>query len=218
MDVYFRRHDGQAVTCDDFRRALAEQRGRPVAVGALVQPGGHALRVDAHGHHDPAGRRYVLDFAQHTPPTPGQADKHPLPIPVRMALYDGNGTPLPLRLEGEDGTGPTQRVLLVTQAAQRFVFTGIDVAQRCPRCCRTTPRRSSCGARSIAAELAFLARHDRDAFNRWDAIQRLMQAAISAALEREGGLAAAPAFARWSRPTPPCSATPARIRRGWRSA
>jgi len=194
MDLYFARHDGEAVTCDDFRRALADANAVDLSDWArwYSQAGTPRLRADA--AYDAAGQRYVLDFAQHTPPTPGQADKHPLPIPVRMALYGGDGTPLPLRLEGEAGTGPAQRVLLVTQAAQRFVFTGVGSAP-VPSLLQDYSAPVELLREVDPAELAFLARHDRDAFNRWDAIQRLMQAAIAAALDGADALATAPAFA-----------------------
>src|SRR5512143_2456521 len=127
MDLYFARHDGQAVTCDDFVAAMQD---------ASLAAGGPDLRqfrrwyeqagtpaVAASGSYDAAARTYTLDLAQRTPPTPGQAQKLPLHIPVATGLVAHDGRDLPLRVEGATGLdGDTTRVLHFTQERQRFVF------------------------------------------------------------------------------------------------
>ncbi len=179
MDLYFARHDGQAVTCEDFVRALGDANCRDLS-NFLVwysQAGTPQLRVAE--RHDPAASTYTLTFTQSTPPTPGQPDKRPVPIPVKLALYGAGGVPLPLTLADEAAPGPWQRVVLVDEVEQRVVFR--DVAE--------PPKASLLQDFSApvhlhrdddAATLAFLARHDRDALNRWDAMQRLAERAVLA--------------------------------------
>ncbi len=193
MDLYFARHDGEAVTCDDFRRALADANGVDLSAWARWYSQAGTPQLRAVTAHDAATQRFELTLAQRTPPTPGQAEKHPLPIPVRLSLYGPDGDPLPLRLEGEGGPAPTQRVLVLEAAEQRFVFTGV-AAPPVASLLQDFSAPVELHREVAAGELAFLARHERDPFNRWDAIQRLMQAAIVDELERPGELAAAPAF------------------------
>jgi len=196
MDLYFARHDGEAVTCDDFRRALADANGVDLSTWARWYSQAGTPQVTVETGHDAASGRYHIDFVQRTAPTPGQPEKHALPIPVRMALYAADGTPLPLRLAGEpEGeAAPTVRVLVVAAAEQRFVFSGI-AAVPVPSLLQDFSAPVELLRDFDAVALAFLARHDRDAFNRWDAIQRLMQACIAAELERPGEVTAVPAFA-----------------------
>jgi aminopeptidase N len=190
-DLYFERHDGQAVTCDDFVRALGDANGRDLSafMGWYAQAGTPQLRVAE--AYDAEARRYRLTLSQDTPPTPGQADKRPLPIPVRLMLYAPDGTPLPLTLAGEHGAGATQRVLLLDGAARTFEF--VDVPQRpVPSLLQGLSAPVQLHRDASAAELAFLARHDLDPVNRWDAIQRLGERAVFDAMA-----GVAPAESSW---------------------
>jgi aminopeptidase N len=177
MDEYFRRHDGQAVTCDDFLAALAAGSGADLSAFAAwyAQAGTPRLRVAS--SFDPAARRFTLDLAQHTPPTPGQPSKQPLPIPVRLALFDAAGQRLPLRLTDEPAARGTERVLLLDSAKARFVFEDID-APPVPSLLRGFSAPVVLERDQDPQELAFLARHDDDAFNRWEALQQLGARAI----------------------------------------
>ncbi len=179
MDEYFRRHDGQAVTCDDFIAALSAGSGVDLSPFAAWYGQAGTPRLEAHGQHDPASGRYVLALAQSTAPSPGQPIKRPLPIPVRMALLDASGRRLPLRLAGEAAAGADERVLLLGETAREFVFEGIAQPPTASLLRGfSAPVRLERGAQR--AELAFLARHDDDAFNRWEAIQQLGEQAILA--------------------------------------
>ena len=115
------------MTCDDFLRAMADGNGAE-------------LDALAFGTRRPARRCCVPSCAttrrrgactcasrQHPPPTPGQSDKQPLPIPVRMMLYAADGEPHPLRLAGEAPTTATQRVLVLREAQTEYVFEDIDI-------------------------------------------------------------------------------------------
>jgi aminopeptidase N len=177
MDDYFRRHDGQAVTCDDFLAALAAGSGVDLSAfaGWYAQAGTPRLRVAS--AFDAASRRFTLDLAQHTPPTPGQPLKQPLPIPLRLALFDAAGRRLPLRLAGEAAAHDDERVLLLDAARARFVFEDVD-APPVASLLRGFSAPVVLERDEEARELAFLARHDDDPFNRWEALQQLGARAI----------------------------------------
>ena len=177
MDLYFERHDGQAVCTEDFVAAMADA-GR-VDLGQFQRWYEQAgtPRVTVAARHDPAARTYTLDFTQSCPPTSGQPDKLPFHIPVSVGLLDRQGRELPLRLTGETDAGGHSRVLSLTEASPRFVFE--DVAEA------VVP--SLLRGFSAPVELAFdypdhalavLAAHDSDPFNRWEAGQRLAMRVI----------------------------------------
>ncbi len=142
MDLYFARHDGQAVTCDDFVAAMEDASG--IDLGRFRRWYGQAGTpvLAAAWRPDPAARRRSLTLSQHTKPTPGQPDKLPLHIPVRLGLV-GAGGDLPLRLEGENAPAGTTRVLSLTEDEQSFVFEDVDMS-RCRRCCAASRPRSGC--------------------------------------------------------------------------
>ena len=190
MDEYFRRHDGQAVTCDDFLAALSAGGDHDLSsfAGWYAQAGTPCLRVDS--SHDPTSRRFTLDLSQRTSPTPGQTVKWALPIPVRIALLDARGARLPLRLAGEPEPAGTERVLLLTAAGARFVFEDI-AAPPIPSLLRGFSAPVVVERAEDAVELAFLARHDDNSFNRWEALQRLGAQAIL------GGYRGDPGAAGW---------------------
>src|ERR1700755_2230899 len=90
-----------------------------------AQAGTPELHAD--GAYDAGRRTYALDLSQRVPPTPGQPDKKTMHIPLALVLVGRNsGRPLPLTLEGENATGPDERVIELTTPQQRFVFTGLD--------------------------------------------------------------------------------------------
>ncbi|MFV0278417.1 MAG: aminopeptidase N [Parahaliea sp.] len=185
-DLYFQRHDGQAVTCEDFVRAMEESSG--VDLGQFrrwySQAGTPLLRVS--GDYDAAAQRFTLRVAQSCPPTPGQPDKAPLLIPLAMGLLGGAGN-LPLKLVGQapdpDTADNTHRVLMVSEAAQDFVFE--QVAERpVPSLLRGFSAPVRLEYNYSRAELCALMSRDDDGFVRWDAAQQL---ALSVLEEVEAG-------------------------------
>ena len=170
MDLYFQRHDNQAVTIDDFVAAMQDASGTDLSrfKAWYHQAGTPELTVS--DEYDADAKRYTLTIAQHTPPTPGQPDKQPLVVPVAMGLLDGNGQELPTRLADETMAQPGTRVLLADAAESRFVFE--DVA--------SPPTPSLLRGFSAPVKLAglaqdrlrFLAAHDTDPFVRWDSGQQ----------------------------------------------
>jgi aminopeptidase N len=189
MKLYFERHDGQAVTCDDFAQAIADANPGSALATHLAQfkrwyGQAGTPQLVAQGRHDALSRTYTLEFTQRCPATPGQPDKLPFVIPVALGLLDAGGHELPLQLEGEAAPAGTRRVLVLTEATQRFVFTGVDAAP-VPSLLRgfSAPVHLDDGL-DEAAHLHLL-RHDADPFNRWEAGQTLMQLQALAAI-RDG--------------------------------
>ncbi|MFM2067303.1 MAG: hypothetical protein RLZZ584_2212 [Pseudomonadota bacterium] len=189
MKLYFARHDGQAVTCDDFAAAIADANPEHTLSCRLdafkrwyAQAG--TPRVAAHGEYDAASRRYTLTLSQSCPATPGQDDKLPCVIPVAMGLVSAEGLALPLQLDGEAAPAGTERVLVLEQASQSYVF--VDVEQPpVPSLLRGFSAPVVLQWAASEAELLTLLRHDHDPFNRWEAAQRLALARLLAGIQGE---------------------------------
>ncbi len=183
-DRYFERHDGQAVTCDDFVAAIADANGLDLSAFMRWYDQAGTPVVRAQGHFDAATQRYTLELSQQTPPTPGQPHKRPLPIPLRLGLVGPDGADLPLRLEDEAPEAvPTERVVELREAQQRFVFTGIEQAPR-PSLLRGFSAPVRLAYDDSDDDLLFLLAHDSDPFNRWEAGQRF---AVNAIMRRVAG-------------------------------
>jgi aminopeptidase N len=177
MDLYFRRHDGQAVTCDDFVAAIADANGRDLTQFRRWYAQAGTPRVGATADYDPVRRTFQLTLAQSTPPTPGQALREPFHVPIAVGLLAADGRDLPLQLEGESRPGATTRVLELTQPMQRFRF--INVPERpIPSLLRNFSAPVIVDFHHSDRELAFLSSCDSDGFNRWEAGQRLATAQL----------------------------------------
>jgi aminopeptidase N len=172
MDLYFERHDGQAATCDDFAQAMQDASGVDLTLFRRWYSQAGTPEVTATTAFDAPAQRFTLTLTQHTAPTPGQPDKQPLQIPVRMSLLDGDGKPLPLRLAGAAAPAGTEVVLSLTEAQQRFDFEDLPSAP-VPSLLRGFSAPVKLNLDCGDAELAFLMGHDDDPFNRWEAGQRL---------------------------------------------
>ena len=118
-DLYFERHDGQAVTCDDFAQCMADASGLDLSQFKLWYTQAGTPEVTAAGTYDPAHKTYTLDLAQHTPATPGQPQKKPMHIPVVVGLVGPDGADMAL------DDGQTARVLNLTEVGQSFIFRNI---------------------------------------------------------------------------------------------
>ncbi|HEX4986599.1 MAG TPA: aminopeptidase N [Burkholderiales bacterium] len=172
MDLYFERHDGQAVRTEEFVQAMQDASGTDLSQFRrwYDQAGTPLLR--ARGEYDAAGKRYLLSVSQSCPPTPGQDTKLPFHIPLAVGLVGPDGADLPLRLAGEPHAGGGTRVLSLVQAEQTFEF--MDVAHPpVPSLLRGFSAPVNLAFDYTDAELTHLMAHDADAFNRWEAGQRL---------------------------------------------
>jgi len=177
MDLYFRRHDGQAVTCDDFRAAMADANGRDLAQFErwYSQAGTPLVKVQV--QYDEAAKACELTLTQSCSPTPGQDKKLPFHIPVAVALLGADGKDLPLQLHGEQSAGNSSggkitRVLELTEESQAYRFVNIH-EKPVPSLLRDFSAPVNLEFDYSDAELAFLMAHDSDPFNRWEAGQRL---------------------------------------------
>ncbi len=188
MDLYFQRHDGQAVTCDDFRAAMADANGADLTQFARWYSQSGTPVLECEGAYDARRRTFTLDVKQSCPPTPGQPSKLPFVIPLAVGLVDAAGKDMTLRLEDEaravahfDAARATA-VLRVTQAEHRFVFTDVP-AQPVPSLLRGFSAPVVLRYPYDDAQLLHLMAHDSDAFNRWEAGQALATTILLAAAQ-----------------------------------
>ncbi|MFT3849665.1 MAG: aminopeptidase N [Propionivibrio sp.] len=179
MDLYFARHDGQAVTCDDFVAAMADASGFDFAPFMTWYRQAGTPKVSAHGEYDATSKRYTLTLGQSCAPTPGQPEKVPYLIPVALGLLGPDGNDYDL------GGGATTKVLQLTQPEQTFVFENI-LAAPVPSLLRNFSAPVVLDCASSEAELVHLLAHDSDPFNRWEAGQRLFGQLIRQAVVRLG--------------------------------
>ncbi|MET3652972.1 aminopeptidase N [Dyella japonica] len=174
MDLYFSRNDGRAATLEDFLGALGEANHIDLMPYLAWYAQAGTPRLTARGHYDAAHRSFTLTLSQHTPPTPHQPTKQPLPIPVKLALFDREGRMMPLHVAGDgaEASGGTERVIVLDRAEQSFVFQQVASAP-VPSLLRgfSAPVILECDY--SPEELALLLRHDVDGFNRWEAGQQL---------------------------------------------
>ena len=203
MLLYFARHDGQAVTCDDFAQAIAD--ANPLSDLARLLPQfkrwyaqAGTPRVQAQGVYDAATRTYTLSLAQSSAPTLGQAGKEPFVIPVSLGLLDADGQDMALQLEGETAapaatiTAATQsasRTIVLTEESETFTFVNID-SEPVPSILRGFSAPVVLEFAYTDAQLLHLLAHDSDPFNRWEAGQRLAVNRAVAAIQSDEPVAA----------------------------
>ena len=177
MTLYFQRHDGQAVTCDDFAQAIADANPGSELARLLPQfkrwySQAGTPRLSASAQYDVANRSYTLTLSQSCAPTPGQAVKEPFVIPVSLGLVTADGRSLPLQLEGEAEPGPSSRTIVLTETSQTLRFVNVD-AEPVPSLLRGFSAPVVLAYDYSDAQLLTLLAHDTDPFNRWEAGQRL---------------------------------------------
>ena len=201
MDLYFKRHDGQAVTCDDFFAAMADANNAAANHDALTafeakqfarwysQAGTPRLAVT--GLYDAKAKTYTLRGRQSCAPTPGQPDKKPFVIPLNLALLGKDGKQLPLKLAGEALARGGQAMLLCTGVDNVFVFENVTQAP-VPSLLREFSAPVALDFDYSDADLSFLLAHDGDAFNRWEAGQRLFMRLLTALARKAASGAAEP--------------------------
>ncbi|MGH1390897.1 MAG: aminopeptidase N [Aeromonas jandaei] len=173
MRLYFERHDGSAATCDDFVQAMEDASG--VDLGRFrrwySQSGTPELTVT--DEYDVASGVYRLHVSQHTPPTQDQPQKLPLHIPLDIELYDEQGAVIALQYQGK----AIGNVLDVLEAEQTFVFDQVPV-KPVPSLLRDFSAPVKLHFDYSDEALAFLMRHARNEFARWDAAQMLINKAV----------------------------------------
>lgn len=186
MDLYFARHDGQAVTTEDFLAAMADANHQDLSLMQhwYTQAGTPVLSI--HMDYDAQAQTCTLHCSQTCPSTPESKHKEAFLIPIRMGLLDAHGKAIPLILSDDSPTHPhaSERTLLLTQAQQSFTFHHIS-SQPLPSLLRGFSAPVALSYPYSAADNAFLMQHDTDAFNRWAAAQRLTQQSMLNTISRQ---------------------------------
>lgn len=170
MDLYFERHDEQAVECDDFRAAMADASGRDLTQFERWYSQAGTPVVHAETRYDEAAQTYDLTLSQSCPATPGQDCKEPFHIPVAFGLLGADGSDLPLILNGQ--MMGTTTVLELTEESQTFRFTRVKEAPT-PSILRDFSAPVVLDYDYTDDELLHLFSHDSNPVNRWEAGQRL---------------------------------------------
>ncbi len=177
MKLYFERHDGQAVTCDDFAQSVADANPHSDLARLLPQfkrwySQAGTPRLRAEGVYDAAARSYTLTLSQSCASTPGQADKEPFVIPVSLGLLSADGVQLPLQLAHWTQPEMGSRTLVLTQPSESFTFVNLD-SEPVPSLLRGFSAPVVLDCHYTDAQLLTLLAFDTDSFNRWEAAQRL---------------------------------------------
>lgn len=170
-ELYFKRHDGQAVTIDDYAKCMEDISGKDLTQFKRWYSQAGTPSVYAVGEYDAAKKTYQLTLRQETKPTPGQPTKLPFVIPLEVGLIGKDGADMLLQLEGEEKPQGTSRVIVLDK--EEAVFTFVNIPEK--------PVLS--GNRDFTAPIHFVmdyadaervhqARYDSDLFNRWDASQQ----------------------------------------------
>ena len=176
MKLYFQRHDGQAVTCDDFRAAMADANGINLDQFALWYSQAGTPVLEAEGRLK--NNVFELTIKQTVPPTPDMADKQPMMIPVKIGLLNRNGEAVAFDYQGKRAT---EAVLLLTEAEQTFLLEGVIEAV-VPSLLRGFSAPVHLNYPYSDDDLLLLLAHDSDAFTRWEAAQTLYRRAVAANL------------------------------------
>jgi aminopeptidase N len=186
-DLYFERHDGQAVTIEDFVAAMAEVSGRDFAQFLRWYRQAGTPRVRVSGSYDAAAQRYRLQFDQSCPPTPERAEKQPLLIPIRLGLV-GSAGDLALHAPGL-AEGATELVFELSEASQTLEFEQVPEPP-IPSLLRGFSAPVKLDFDYRREDLLQLLRRDSDGFNRWEAGNRLAVGALQELID--AGLAGRP--------------------------
>lgn len=173
MDLYFNRHDGQAVTSEDFVKAMADASGKDLTQfwRWYEQAGTPELTID--GQYDEKAKTFTLNIKQSCPPTPGQPHKEPFDLPLAVGLVGPHCADYPLQLEHEQQATPGTKILEIKKSEQRFVFVKVP-EKPVPSLLRGFSAPVKIRYSYTNKDLAWLLRCDSDPFVKWDAGQQLV--------------------------------------------
>ncbi len=172
MDLYFQRHDGSAVRTEEFVQVMQDASGLDLTQFKRWYEQAGTPILEVRGNYDAVAGRYTLTVKQSCPPTPGQEEKLPFHVPLAVGLVGPDGHDIPLQLDGEKRAAGTTRVLSVKRAEEEFEFLNV-ARQPVPSLLRGFSAPVNLRFEYSDADLTHLMAHDSDAFNRWEAGQRL---------------------------------------------
>jgi aminopeptidase N len=180
MKLYFERHDGQAVTCDDFRAAMADANEVNLdRFGRWYSQSG-TPKVFVSDRYDAEAQTYTLRLKQQTSPTPDQQDKQALVLPFALGLLSADGEELALQFASENEATAGTRLLVMQETEHEYTFVNVPEAP-VPSLFRDYSAPVKIEYEYSPDQLATLIAHDSDAYVRWDASQRM---AVNAVLEQ----------------------------------
>ena len=167
MDLYFARHDGEAATVEQFIQCFADASGRNLTQFMRWYSQAGTPYVTVTGRFDATAKTYTVECKQTVPPTPGQPTKEPMVIPLALGLVGKDGRDLPLA-----GAGVERSVLVLDKPTASVTFSGI-AEQPVLSINRGFSAPIRLDTDLTGEDLAFLAAHDSDPFNRWQALQTI---------------------------------------------
>jgi aminopeptidase N len=179
MDLYFKRHDGDAATIEDFLKCFADSSKRDLSQFARWYSQAGTPELAVRGSYDSSAKTYTLDIEQMVPPTPGQSAKEPMVIPIKLGLLGNEGRDLALKdAKGRNIAGD---LIVLDKSSSKFVFSGV-AEKPVVSLNRGFSAPVKISSNFDEDDLRFLARNDSDPFNRYEAVERLaMQHLVSAA-------------------------------------
>lgn len=171
-DLYFSRFDGMAVTTDDFVACMAEVSGLDLTQFKRWYTQAGTPEVNVREQFEPDKNEYTLTFEQSCKPTPGQTEKLPFVIPVKMALVDAQGQELPIKCDGDFNTDTG--VLVLSEQTHKVTFNNIN-EKPVPSLFRDFSAPVRVSFAMDKKDLVTIAQNDTNTFNRFDAVQKIMQ-------------------------------------------
>ena len=190
MDLYIQRHDNHAVAIEDFVAAMQDASGVDLGLFKRWYEQAGTPEITFEDRWDRKTKSYELSIAQKVPPTPGQAEKLPMLIPLAIGLLGPDGAELPTRLEGEAESRSGTRVIALAEAQDSFRFLNVPAAP-VPSLLRgfSAPVK----LKDVPLDrLKFLAVHDPEPFARWEAGQQVATRILLEGIEaRRAGAAPA---------------------------
>ena len=183
IDLYFRRHDGQAITTDDFVKAMEDASNHDLSQFRLWYSQAGTPELEITTHFDENKGELMIHIDQHTPDTPGQSNKKPLHLPFSIACLDENGDDMAIQLVGEKQVYKAgTRTLELRKSSESFA---INAGSKRPvlSLLRNFSAPVKLSLKRSVAELAFLLQHDSDPFNRWEAGQQLAMIQIQSLIK-----------------------------------
>jgi aminopeptidase N len=192
VKLYFARHDGSAVTCDDFAQSIADANPDSALAQLLPQfkrwySQAGTPRLAASATYDASAHTYTLNFSQSCAATPGQDTKEPFVIPVSLGLVGfASGAALPLQVQGLTSAGVDSHLFVMKQATQSITFENV-AEEPVPSILRGFSAPVVVDFDYSDAQLLTLLANDPDPFNRWEAGQRLALRSAIASIACDAG-------------------------------
>jgi len=179
MDLYFKRHDGDAATIEDFLKCFADANKRDLSQFALWYSQAGTPELAVRGSYNATAKTYTLDIEQMVPPTPGQSAKQSMVIPLMLGLIDAKGRDI--QIKDAKGKSVSGNLIVLDRQSQTFIFSGIK-EKPAVSINRGFSAPVKISTNFGADNLLFLAKYDSDPFNRYDAVEQLaMQQLVASA-------------------------------------